>query len=180
MDSIGVISDTHGSLHSWDRALKVWGPVTAIIHCGDVLYHGPKNPIPDGYDTLALPRSINNSEIPVLIARGNCDADVDQGLLKWPMLSPYVVLWWNGRYIIVSHGTNFSALRELADGFKPELVIYGHTHVASLVEDDGIIYLNPGSSSLPKGRDPASVALLTARDISIITLSGHILYSQRW
>jgi putative phosphoesterase len=181
MKAIGVISDTHGSLLAWERAWKIWGEdVDAIIHCGDVLYHGPKNSIPDGYDTLALPKAINSSPVPVLIARGNCDAQVDQDLIKWPMTSPFLSVWWNGRYILTSHGTNFSYVRETASEFSPNLVITGHTHVASLVEEKGMIFLNPGSASLPKGRDPESVALLTEQDISIITLHGDVLHRQPW
>ena len=180
MKAIGVISDTHGSLNSWERAWKVWGEIDAVIHCGDIIYHGPKNVLPEGYDTLALPKAINASPVPVIIARGNCDADVDQDLIKWPFMSPFASLWWEGRYILVSHGANFSNVRELAEKFKPRLVITGHTHVGSLVEENGIIYLNPGSASLPKGRDPESVALLTDREISIITLQGNILHRQPW
>lgn len=180
MNTIGVISDTHGSLSAWEKAWNIWSDVEAVIHCGDILYHGPKNVIPEGYDTLALPSAMNRSEVPILIARGNCDADVDQDLIKWPLLSPFLTIWWQGRYILVSHGTDFSKIRSLALEFKPHLVITGHTHVASLIVENEIIYLNPGSASLPKGRDPESVATLTEREIRIITLQGDVLHRQEW
>lgn len=180
MKALGVISDTHGSLKAWKRAWNVWGNIDAVIHCGDILYHGPKNSLPEGYDTLALPKAMNSSPVPLLIARGNCDAEVDQDLIKWPIMSPFVTIWWEGRFIMASHGSDFSKLRDLAHDFKPHIVITGHTHIASLQIEDGITYLNPGSASLPKGRDPESVALVTRDEIRIVTLHGDILHRQQW
>lgn len=180
MGVLGVISDTHGSACAWEKALDLWKDPEFIIHCGDVLYHGPENPLPDGYDTLSLPHKINSSPVPVLIARGNCDSEADQQMIKWPMMSPYLNIWWEGKHIIVSHGTHFSRLREMITPFLPDLVITGHTHIASIVKEGTVYFLNPGSASLPKGRDPASVASLTGSEIIIQTLEGTILHSQDW
>jgi len=180
MNRIGVISDTHGSVRAWEKAMEILEDPDLIIHCGDVLYHGPLNPIPYDYNTLSLPELINNSAVPVLIAKGNCDAEVDQQVIKWPIMAPYVHLWWHGRHILASHGTHFSNLREQMALFKPDLVITGHTHVASLVREGSIMYLNPGSASLPKGRDPASIAIVSTSQITIQTLDGVLLHRQDW
>jgi len=180
MGRIGIISDTHGSVSAWEKAMDLWKEPQFIIHCGDVLYHGPQNPLPSGYDTVSLPQKINSSPVPVLIARGNCDSEADQQMIKWPMIAPYLNIWWEGKHIIVSHGTNFSRLRELISLFSPDLVITGHTHVASIVRENNVYFLNPGSASLPKGRDPASVAFLAGSEIVIQTLEGIVLHRQNW
>jgi len=177
---IGIISDTHGSVSAWEKAVALWKEPQFIIHCGDVLYHGPKNPLPHDYDTSSLPQKINASPVPVLIARGNCDSEADQQMIKWPMMAPYLNIWWERKHIIVSHGTHFSRLRELIIPFSPDLVVTGHTHVASIVREGEVYFLNPGSASLPKGRDPASVALLTRSEIIIQTLDGLVLHRQGW
>ena len=180
MTRIGVISDTHGSVSSWEKALQVWGDIDLIIHCGDVIYHGPSNALPEDYNTKSLPSLINSSQVPVLIAKGNCDSEVDQQVIKWPIMSPYIVVWWEGRLLMATHGTSFTKTREDSRKFAPDLVLTGHTHIASLTEEDGTLYLNPGSASLPKGRDPASVAILEPEGIIIRTLNGDMLYHQKW
>jgi predicted phosphodiesterase len=74
---LGIISDTHGSLGAWDKSLRVLGDVDLLFHAGDVLYHGPRNPLPYGYDTLGLAKAISQYPGRIVIARGNCDADID-------------------------------------------------------------------------------------------------------
>jgi hypothetical protein len=180
MARIGVISDTHGCASSWKKAMEIWKDVDFIIHCGDVLYHGPSNKIPENYDTLELPHLINSSKVPVLIAQGNCDSRADQDVLHWPIISPYVFAWWKKRIVLATHGVNFTRTREDVVKFKPDIVFTGHTHVASINNEKGTIYLNPGSASLPKGRDPASVALVEQDSLSIITLDGAVLHQQKW
>ncbi len=74
---LGIISDTHGNLRAWQAALAVWGEVDMILHAGDVLYHGPKNPLPEGYGPRELSEAMNASPVPLLFAQGNCDAEED-------------------------------------------------------------------------------------------------------
>lgn len=176
---LGVMSDTHGSLPAWLDALMLFGSVEAVLHAGDVLYHGPRNAIPGGYKPQDLADAINGCKTPLFFARGNCDADIDMMLLK-PMLAPYVSLWWNGKKILMMHGEHFSLLRKMAMENDADLAISGHTHVASCVREGKTIFLNPGSTTIPKGRDPESAAIVDERGISIMTLTGKLLHREDW
>jgi len=177
---IAVISDTHGSVTAWRKARQVWKGSNMIIHLGDVLYHGPRNPLPEGYKPKELTEEINSSEIPVIIVRGNCDADIDTVMLKWPIVNPYLVMWWNDRLILASHGTDFERDKSVALSFGADLMLVGHTHVCSLAREGRTIFLNPGSVSLPKGREPASLALIDMDAISILSMDGIVIYHESW
>lgn len=180
---IGVMADTHGSLPAWRKALGVFGSdVKTILHAGDVLYHGPRNSIPGGYTPADLASGINDFVRDggrVLIAQGNCDAPVDKMILV-PSVDFYVPVLWRGRRILMMHGDNFPLLRQMAIDGKADIIISGHTHVGSLVREGKMIFLNPGSTTIPKGRDPASAALLEEDGIRIITLNGDELHFEKW
>jgi putative phosphoesterase len=154
--SYGIISDTHGSFAAWERALA--GPfsdVDSIIHAGDVFYHGTRNPMPDGYDTLRLAEAINRCELPVDIAMGNCDSEVDQMVCNVPIVHPFLVLDEPGVRIMVQHwqhGGN-AELAELLERFHPRIFVTGHTHVPELRVEVETLILNPGSPSLTKRKD---------------------------
>ncbi|MCF0248020.1 MAG: phosphodiesterase [Synergistes sp.] len=182
-EKIGVVSDTHGSFPAWRRALALFGPdVRTILHAGDILYHGPRNTIPGGYTPADLADAINNFVRDggrLLIADGNCDAPVDRMVLE-PQTSMYVSLVWRGKKIIMMHGDNFPLLRQMAFDNKVDLAISGHTHVASVVRENGVIFLNPGSTTIPKGRDPESAAILSGEGISVSTLDGKELHFEKW
>ncbi len=179
---IGIISDTHGSLTAWERAITaVFRSVDLIVHAGDVLYHGPRNPLPEGYAPRELAAVINKAPLPVVIARGNCDAEVDQVLVSWPLLSPYAFLQIKDLRILVhhGHGLEHTEMQAQAQRYQVQLFIHGHTHIPLLEEKNGVIFLNPGSPSLPKGegRRP-TVALLEDNRVSLIDLdSGNSIKS---
>ena len=176
---LGVLSDTHGSYPAWTSALSLFKNADAILHAGDVLYHGPRNPIPGGYTPTDLAEAINNYKGTILAARGNCDADVDQMILS-PILAPYVSIWWNGKKILMMHGDNFPLFRQMALASAVDLAISGHTHVASVVREGGTIFMNPGSTTIPKGKDPAGAAVVDEEEIRILTLEGEILHREKW
>ncbi|NLV82752.1 MAG: phosphodiesterase [Synergistaceae bacterium] len=176
---LGIMSDTHGSLPAWKAALSLFGDVDAILHAGDVIYHGPRNMIPGGYTPADLAEEIKNYKDTLLISRGNCDADVDLMLID--KLAPqYITAWWNGKKILMMHGDNFPLLRKMAFDYDADLAISGHTHIASLIREGNTIFLNPGSTTIPKGKDSASVAIVDENVISILTLTGEVLYSEQW
>ncbi|MCL6634967.1 MAG: phosphodiesterase [Peptococcaceae bacterium] len=169
---IGVISDTHGDAASWRLVMEsVFGGADLIIHCGDVLYHGPRNPLVEGYSPQELANLINSCPVPVLFARGNCDADVDQLLLDYPIQAPYAFLQVGQLRIMAHHGDGLERdeMLRLAARYRADLFISGHTHVPVL-EDKGqktAILLNPGSPSLPKAGGRPTVAVLDCRGDSL-------------
>lgn len=178
---LGVISDTHGSVAAWQKALA--GPLAGVdflLHAGDFLYHGPRNPLPEGYDTRELARLINESPVPILAARGNCDADIDQVLLDWPILASYAVAQFGEIRVVISHGhlEDDEARLALARRYRADVWISGHTHVPVLAIRNRVLFLNPGSVALPKNDLlEATVALIEVdkRRAAIMSLAGRIL-----
>jgi putative phosphoesterase len=173
---IGVISDTHGSLEAWKKAME--GPFQGadlIIHAGDILYHGPRNPFPKGYGGMELAEAINTSPIPVIAAKGNCDASIDQQVLKIPIQSPYLLVQQGDLRIIASHGDFLDEedMVELAERYGAHIFISGHTHVPNLRYIRGRVLLNPGSPSLSKMIDRTpTVALIEGRLVKILRLDN--------
>jgi len=172
---IGVISDTHGDAATWRKVREEYfRDADYLIHAGDVLYHGPRNPLVAGYDPRELARLINESDIPIVAARGNCDADVDQLVLNYPLQAPYAFLRESGFSILVNHGDKLARdeMVQLARRFRVDLFIFGHIHEPVLDVEDGVILLNPGSCALPKGDGPPTVAVIDGGKIAIIDINS--------
>ncbi len=151
---IGVISDTHGSAAAFKEVVEgLFSDVDFIIHCGDICYHGARNPLPSGYDTSALARHINEISIPIAICKGNCDSEVDQMVIKHPIMSPYLIFQFGRLRILAHHGHLFSdqEISALTNVWGISLCISGHTHIPRLEKQGSTFFLNPGSPSLPKG-----------------------------
>jgi putative phosphoesterase len=150
---IGVVSDTHGSVLAWRRALDNCFPQPdLILHAGDILYHGPRNPMPEGYDPAALAQAMNEAPAPVVVVRGNCDSDVDQLVLDWPIQAPYALVQQENLRIMVNHGEEITpeSASELVRRYGLDIFISGHTHHPVAEATESGVLLNPGSPSLPK------------------------------
>ncbi len=165
-----VMSDTHGDTSFWEYIKDLVKESDYVIHAGDVLYHGPRNPLPSGYNPSKLAELINNS-VPFFISKGNCDADVDQLVLNYPLASPYIFLFFPPFRILVIHGENMEEdnFFGLADKYKVNLLIFGHIHTPVLKEKNGVILLNPGSPALPKVPNK-TVAIIEDKKIAIIDI----------
>jgi putative phosphoesterase len=171
---IGIISDTHGSLSCWQKVMStIFQDVDLIIHAGDLLYHGPRNPLPEDYQPRALAEAVNNLAVPLVIVRGNCDAEVDQMMIHWPLQSPYAFIQIENLRILVNHGHTLSLNEREAQAqkYKVHLFVFGHTHIPLLEKREGVIYLNPGSLSLPKDNWEPTVALLENGVVHLISVS---------
>ena len=149
---IGVISDTHGVVPAWEKAMAVFSGAEMILHAGDVLYHPPRIGFTAGYDIPALAHLINSSPIPIVIARGNCDSEVYEELLEIPVLAPYAVVEIGGLRLVIQHGHNLSPedIRRLAGKYGADVFITGHTHLPVIERLDAGVHLNPGSPSQSK------------------------------
>jgi len=177
---IGIVSDTHGDLRTCRRVWeKCFGDAQLVIHAGDVLYHGPRNPIAEGYDPAGLAEFLNACPVPLLVARGNCDADVDRLVLQYP-LPPFLFMQFGGLRIMVEHGDGSGLDRQyMVDTgrkYGVHLFITGHTHQRMLEKVEEVVILNPGSPSLPKGDGKPSVALLERGRLRVLdVLTGETL-----
>lgn len=148
---IVIASDIHGSA-AWCRrlleAIEQEAPDQVIL-LGDLLYHGPRNPLPDEYAPAEVAAMLNGLASRVTAVRGNCDAEVDQMLLDFPCMADSALVVDGATRLFCTHGHVFSPEQPPA---LPEgsLFLSGHTHVKVNEVRDGIRFVNPGSVSLPK------------------------------
>lgn len=181
---IAVISDSHGSLAAWEKAEKYFKETDLVLHAGDILYHGSRNPLPDGYNTIALTEKINEAtkeNYNLLAVQGNVDSLVDNWVLPYP-LPTYAIYDNNGFRVVLYHGHQHDTVEERVDfacRFGADLLIFGHTHLPLLEEKDNVILLNPGSIALPKQELAVpTMAMIEDREIRIFNLeNGETLYS---
>ena len=170
------ISDIHGSLYWLNKALDKMDEEQPdqLIILGDFMYHGPRNPLPEGYDPQGVAARLNVYRKTILAVRGNCDAEVDQMLLDFPMMGDYVMILHEGRRIYATHGHGYSIenLPQLSEG---DIFIQGHTHLPVADVREGIYVLNPGSISLPKENNPNSYAILEDGLFSVKDFEGKIV-----
>lgn len=172
---IGLISDTHGDLEAWEKAIDFFNneDCQSILHSGDILYHGVFNPIKDSYNPLELADRINNCPIPIIFAKGNCDSDVDTLAVEYPIQSPFAFYEKNGNRFLILHGDKYTEdeLFDIAKKYKIKFIIRGHTHINNIIQKDGIYIINPGSVSLPKDSEGIpTIGILTSKNINIISL----------
>ncbi|MDR1774485.1 MAG: phosphodiesterase [Clostridioides sp.] len=147
---IGILSDTHGSLAYFSKAMDVLSDCDMYFHAGDVLYNGPRNILPQEYDPKNLVEKINSIEN-IIFSKGNCDATVDEKVINHPILSPYAFYQIGNKKCIICHGdNNKEEFIEKASKMNIDLLIFGHTHVKEYKNFKGMIIINPGSTSLPK------------------------------
>ncbi|MBQ3277098.1 MAG: phosphodiesterase [Oscillospiraceae bacterium] len=152
-------SDLHGSEYYVDLLLRRMAEEKPerLVLLGDLLYHGPRNDLPRGYDTRAAASLLNAVVPPPLCIRGNCDGEVDQMILDFPVLADFAALFLDGRTVYLTHGHH---LEEAASALRAgDILFYGHTHVPDLSVRNGIIRINPGSVSIPKERSRHSYLL---------------------
>lgn len=157
-----IASDLHGSAYYCRKMLEAFERERAdrLFLLGDLLYHGPRNDLPREYAPKEVIPLLNGKKEKLLCVRGNCDAEVDQMVLEFPVLADYAVLPVGQRLIYATHGHIYHVknLPPLAPG---DVLLHGHTHVPAWTEfGQGNLYLNPGSVSIPKEDSPHSYMTL--------------------
>ena len=171
-------SDIHGSAYYCRRMLELYQKSNAnrLILLGDILYHGLRNDLPKDYAPKEVIAMLNPLKDQILAVRGNCDTEVDQMVLEFPILADYAFLLVEGQAIYATHGHIFheNHLPPVQDG---DVLIHGHTHLLEAKEirtEDGrrIKILNPGSVSIPKGGNPATYGILEDGVFSILDLEN--------
>ncbi len=146
-----IASDIHGSAYYCEKLLAAYDREGAdrLLLLGDVLYHGPRNDLPKEYAPKKVIEMLNQRRNEILCVRGNCDTEVDQMVLEFPVLADYAVIAEGETVIYATHGHNYNEtkLPPMANG---SILLNGHTHVSKCTVHDGYVYMNPGSVSIPK------------------------------
>ena len=166
-------SDIHGSAYYCRKVLEAYHRHGArrLLLLGDLLYHGPRNELPRDYDPKQVFAALNEYKDQIYAVRGNCDSEVDQMVLEFPMMADYGLLALNGKTFYATHGHVFH--REALPPMRPgDILIHGHTHLP-VAETMGECYLlNPGSASLPKDGNPGSYGILDGTVFTIYDFDG--------
>ena len=170
-----IASDIHGSALYCKQFLERFAAEKSdrLLLLGDLLYHGPRNDLPDGYAPKEVIELLNPLADRIFCVRGNCEAEVDQMVLAFPVLAEYALMPLGSRLIYVTHGhiCNASNLPPLQPG---DILLHGHTHVPVCEQAGSIRILNPGSVSIPKEGSPRSYMTLENDTFTWKTLDGRI------
>lgn len=168
-----VASDIHGSALYCRKLAECFAREGAdrLLLLGDILYHGPRNDLPEGYAPKEVIPLLNSLKERVLCVRGNCDAEVDQMVLEFPITADYIMLHLGQRAVLATHGHKITPTEHphLNEG---DIFLSGHTHISGCECREGVIYANPGSISIPKNGTPAGYIILDENGMQWRDLMG--------
>lgn len=170
-----IASDIHGSA-KWCRELMAAfdrEQADRMLLLGDILYHGPRNGLPEGYDPKEVIALLNARKNQLASVRGNCDCEVDQMVLEFPVLADYCLLPVGEHLVYATHGHiyNESHLPPLMPG---DILLHGHTHIPCCNRHETYTYLNPGSVSIPKEQSPHGYMILEGTTFTWKTMEGKV------
>jgi putative phosphoesterase len=169
-----IVSDIHGDLDSLTKVVDAFENENAdkILLLGDLIYHGPRNDLPPTYNPKQVINLLNEKRDYLLAVRGNCDTEVDQMVLDFPILADYALLSLDGLSVFATHGHhhNTQTPPPLREG---EILLHGHTHVSCAIPfGNENLYINPGSASIPKENTPRGYIIIDENEVSFKTLDG--------
>lgn len=169
-------SDIHGSAYYCRRMLETFEREGAerLVILGDILYHGPRNDLPKEYAPKEVIRLLNEKKEFLYVVRGNCDAEVDQMVLQFPIMADYCIIIEGTKTIYATHGHIYNE-EHLPPMKQGDILIHGHTHVLRAEKRDSYTILNPGSVSLPKEGNPPTYAILDGSRFLIKQFDGNIV-----
>ncbi|AXN31272.1 phosphodiesterase [Vibrio coralliilyticus] len=172
-------SDLHGSLPATKKMLSQFDQSGAetLVLLGDILNHGPRNPVPEGYNPPAVAERLNQYAQKIIAVRGNCDSEVDQMLLSFPMMMDYAwVLLESGHRLFVTHGHLYNTDKRppLKRG---DVITHGHTHVPVAQWQGEQVIFNPGSVTFPRNGFEPSFGVYEEGELKVVTFDNQVLAS---
>ncbi len=177
---IMIASDIHGSALYCRRLIEEYEKEKAdrLFLLGDILYHGPRNDLPDEYAPKKVIEMLNEKKDEIFCVRGNCDTEVDQMVLNFPILADYAVLAVGDRLVYATHGHVFNE-NNLPPLKKGDILLNGHTHVPKCTEHESFVYMNPGSVSIPKENSARGYIILENGVFTWKSLDGDTIMTYR-
>ena len=170
-----LISDIHGSLPALERALTFYKEQSCDMLCilGDILNYGPRNSLPDGLNPQMIAERLNAMAADIVAIRGNCDSEVDQMLLRFPIMADYLLLVDNGKRLLLTHGHIYN--KEQMPTMHCVAFFCGHTHLWELSRLNHTVICNLGSITFPKGGNPPTFATYENGVIRVHKTDGGLL-----
>ncbi|MBQ1280693.1 MAG: phosphodiesterase [Oscillospiraceae bacterium] len=175
-----IASDIHGSAYFCRKLLEGLKREQAdrLLLLGDILYHGPRNDLPQEYAPKAVLAMLNEQKDKIFCVRGNCDTEVDQMVLEFPILADYCILTAGTRLIYAAHGHNHN-LQKLPPLQPGDILLHGHTHIPAWEPfGNGNLYCNPGSVSIPKNGSEHAYMTLDDSTLCWKTLGGAVYHTE--
>ncbi len=174
-------SDIHGSLYYAEKTVEKYKEEKAdkLVLLGDLLYHGPRNDLPKEYAPKEVIFLLNSVKEEILAVRGNCEAEVDQMVLEFPVMAEYMIMYIGERMIFVTHGHKFN--RENPPMLKKgDILLHGHTHIPVIEKFKDFYYINPGSVSIPKDGSKNSYMIYENNKFTIKDFDGNIIKEMKF
>ncbi|MBD5558810.1 MAG: phosphodiesterase [Clostridia bacterium] len=173
-----IASDLHGSAYYTAKIKEIFEEERPdrLILLGDLLYHGPRNPLPRDYAPMETAEILNSMKDSILAVRGNCDSEVDQVVLDFPIGADYMVWYDQGSMIFTTHGHLFHGKKRPHLG-RRDILLQGHTHIPVIESRGRFVRLNPGSAALPKEGFEPSCMIYEDGVFEIRTLEGRTMMS---
>lgn len=171
-----IVSDIHGALPTLEMVLDFYRKEKCDMLCilGDILNYGPRNRIPEGIDAKGITERLNSMADEIIAVRGNCDAEVDQMLLDFPIMADYALLVDEGKKLFFTHGHIYNE-SNMPKG-KHDFFFYGHTHLWKLEQNEqGTTICNTGSITFPKGGNEPTFAVYENGKVSVYHLNGTLI-----
>lgn len=174
-----IVSDIHGCLPALNTVLGYFEYWHCDMLCvlGDILNYGPRNRLPEGLDPKGIAARLNAMTDRIIAIRGNCDAEVDQMLLDFPVLADYAMLVDNGKRLFLTHGHVYNEENMPCQGI--DLFFYGHTHLWKLERKGAVVVCNTGSVTFPKGGNVPTFAIYEDGTVSVYALDGSLLSTMK-
>ncbi len=170
-----IASDIHGSTYYCKKLIDAYKreKPNKLLLLGDILYHGPRNDLPKEYEPKKVIELLNDIASDIVCVRGNCDTEVDQMVLDFPILSDYALFYIDGQMIFATHGHHFNKDNP-SKLSKGEVLLNGHTHIPAFERIADYIYVNPGSVSIPKENSKNSYLIYENGTFVFKALDGEV------
>lgn len=175
-----IASDVHGSATNLERFFTIVdeelsrdSDIKAVL-LGDTYNHGPRNPLPEGYAPMRVAKLLNDAMTFVSVIKGNCDSEVDEMISNFPIIGDFSMNW-GGKTIFFTHGHKFDKDNPPTGAKAGDVVFYGHFHIPSYDEINGIRYVCVGSVGLPFGGSPHSYALMDEDSVAVKSFGGDVI-----
>ena len=171
-----IISDIHGSSYYAKKIEEIneKEKPDKIVLLGDLYYHGPRNDLTQEYNPMEVAKILNSLKEKLIVVKGNCDAEVDEMISEF-QFQENIEMEVNGYNVFFTHGHKYNMDKMPPIGIKIDIMIYGHFHTGFITEENGIIFANPGSISLPKANTKHSYLIFDENELILKDIDGSII-----